>query len=126
MSEISLGRFYDRSRSRRILDELNFALKNSSTNELRGWALGIPSSAGTIAIICYGLGPLAVGYLLWEIALSRARVHSLSMVGAVTPILSTILLCVFLRSTPGPELIVAAFLVSAGVLLSVRELKLEH
>ena len=84
-------------------------------------APGKISSAGSIMIVCYGIGPLAVGYLMWEIALSKARVHSLSMIGAVTPILSTILLCVFLRSLPGPELIVAAFLVSAGVLLSVRE-----
>ena len=31
-------------------------------------------------IVCYGVGPLAVGYLLWEIALSKARIHSLSIV----------------------------------------------
>ncbi len=78
-----------------------------------------PSFSGTVMIVCYGVGPLAVGYLLWEIALSKVKVHSLSMLAAATPVLSTFLLCVFLRTLPGPELIAAAVLVSAGVLLSV-------
>jgi drug/metabolite transporter (DMT)-like permease len=75
---------------------------------------------GTLMTVLYGAGPLAVGYLLWEIALARARVQTLSLIAAVTPILSTFLLCVFLRKMPGLELVVAAVLVSAGVGLSVR------
>ena len=59
-------------------------------------------------------GPLAVGYLLWEIALPKARVHDLSILAAATPVLSTFLLCLFLRTFPGPELVVAAFLVGGG------------
>ena len=78
------------------------------------------SPSGTLTIICYGAGPLAVGYLLWEVALSKARVHTLSLLAAATPVLSTFLLCVFLRSLPGPELIIAALLVGGGVLLSAR------
>lgn len=79
------------------------------------------SSLGMLMTICYGIGPLAVGYLLWEIALTKAKVHTLSLLAAATPVLSTFLLCFFLRTLPGLELIVAAFLVSSGVLLSVRE-----
>jgi drug/metabolite transporter (DMT)-like permease len=79
------------------------------------------SSQGTLMSICYGIGPLAVGYLLWEIALSNANVHTLSLLAAATPVLSTLLLCCFLRTLPGPELLAAAFLVSGGVLLSVWE-----
>ena len=79
------------------------------------------SAPGTLLIICYGAGPLAVGYLLWEIALSKARVHTLSLLAAATPVLSTFLLCLFLRTLPGPELIIAALLVGGGVLLSARE-----
>jgi drug/metabolite transporter (DMT)-like permease len=75
---------------------------------------------GTLMTLLYGAGPLAVGYLLWEIALARARVQTLSLIAAATPILSTTLLCVFLRRMPGPELAVAAVLVSAGVGLSVE------
>jgi drug/metabolite transporter (DMT)-like permease len=87
---------------------------------ITGSGEGVPGLSGTMLILCYGVGPLAVGYLLWEVALSKARVHSLGLLAAATPVLSTIVLCVFLRSLPGPELIVAAVLVSAGVLLSVR------
>ena len=76
---------------------------------------------GTLMILLYGAGPLAVGYLLWEMALARARVQTLSLMAAATPILSTALLCVFLRRMPGPELVLAAVLVSAGVGLSVKE-----
>jgi drug/metabolite transporter (DMT)-like permease len=76
---------------------------------------------GTILTIFYGAGPLAIGYLLWEIALSKARVQALSLIAALTPVLSTLLLCFFLRHLPGGELICAAVLVSAGVVLSMRE-----
>jgi len=79
-----------------------------------------PGFSGTALIICYGVGPLAVGYLLWEIALSKVRVQSLGILAAATPVLSTLVLCVFLQTLPGPELIIAAALVSAGVMLSVR------
>ena len=43
------------------------------------------------------------------------------MIGAVTPVRSTVLLCLFRRTWRGPELMVAAFPAAAGVLLSVRE-----
>ena len=76
---------------------------------------------GAAMTVLYGVGPLAAGYLLWELALPRARVQTLSLVAAATPILSTALLCGFLRTPPGPELAVAALLVSGGVLLSVTE-----
>jgi len=75
---------------------------------------------GTLMTALYGAGPLAVGYLLWEIALARARVQTLSLIAAATPILSTFLLCVFLNKLPGVELVLAAALVSAGVGLSVK------
>ena len=77
--------------------------------------------SGFVMILCYAIGPLAVGYLLWEIALSKARVQTLGLLAAATPVLSTCLLCLFLRSVPRPELILAAVLISTGVLLSARE-----
>ena len=75
---------------------------------------------GALMTVLYGAGPLAVGYLLWETALARGKVQTLSLVAAATPILSTFLLCVFLRRLPGPELVLAAVLVSGGVVLSVK------
>ena len=71
--------------------------------------------------LLYGAGPLAAGYLLWELALPRAKVQTLSLLAAAIPVLSTCLLCLFLRKAPGLELMAAAFLVSGGVVLSLRE-----
>lgn len=94
-----------------------------------GWVVLIVGSGGSPRIVgkgliwtlLYGAGPLASGYLLWELALARARVQTLSVIAAGTPVLSTLILCVFLRQIPGAELIVAAALVSLGVILSRRE-----
>jgi drug/metabolite transporter (DMT)-like permease len=82
--------------------------------------LGKMSLLGLLFTILYGVGPLGAGYLLWELALARAKVQSLSMLAAATPVLSTLVLCCFLRQSPGIELVAAALLVSAGVVLSMR------
>ncbi len=79
------------------------------------------SRSGLLWTLLYGTGPLAAGYLLWELALARTRVQTLSLLAAGIPVLSTAILCVFLRRMPGPELVLAAILVAAGVLLSRRE-----
>ncbi len=71
-------------------------------------------------IVLYGAGPLAAGYLFWEIALSRAKVQTLGMLAAATPVLSTVFLCIFLKTMPAIELVAAALLVGGAVLLTVR------
>ncbi len=76
------------------------------------------SHAGLLWTLLYAAGPLAAGYLLWELALAKARVQTLSVIAAATPVLSTALLCLFLHRLPGIELVLAAVLVSAGVVLS--------
>ncbi|HEY5914888.1 MAG TPA: EamA family transporter [Verrucomicrobiae bacterium] len=81
-------------------------------------ARGHIGGQGLMWTLLYGAGPLAAGYLLWELALARARVQTLSIIAAGTPVLSTALLCLFLRKMPGIELVLAAILVSAGVVLS--------
>jgi drug/metabolite transporter (DMT)-like permease len=43
------------------------------------------------------------------------------MLAAATPLLSTFLLALCLRKLPGPELMLAALLISGGILLSVRK-----
>jgi drug/metabolite transporter (DMT)-like permease len=85
-----------------------------------GRGTGRLSGFGLLATIIYGIGPLAAGYLSWELALAKAKVEVLSLIAAVTPVLSTLLLCWFLRKIPGLELITAALLVSAGVALSMK------
>lgn len=88
-------------------------LRFGQVGHLGGFGLGMT--------LLYGAGPLAAGYLLWELALSRARVQTLGLLAAGTPVLSTALLCVFLRTLPGFELIMAALLVGAAAVLSLQE-----
>lgn len=76
------------------------------------------SASGAFFTVLYGAGPLAAGYLLWEVALPKARVQTLSLIAAATPVLSTALLCCFLQTKPGADLMAAALLVGGGVLLS--------
>jgi drug/metabolite transporter (DMT)-like permease len=85
----------------------------------RGGRSGSPSGYGLVLTFLYGVGPLASGYLLWELALSRARVQSISILAAATPLLSTLLLCCFLKNLPGLDLVLAVILVSSGVALSM-------
>ena len=83
-----------------------------------GWS-GLTGMGLLAAVLC-GLGPQCGGYMLWELALARADVRTLGLLGAMTPILSTFWLCLFLRFLPGYELALAAILVSGAVVLSTR------
>ena len=79
-----------------------------------------PGGRGLWLALGYGVGPLAVGYLLWEMALDRASVQALSLLGAFTPVLSTLVLCVVMQVRPGLDVVAGAVLVAVGALLSVR------
>lgn len=85
-----------------------------------GTLFGHTTTTGFVWTILYGLICSAGGYTMWELALSRAKVQTLGLLGAVTPILSILVLCVFLRQSPSPEILLAAGLVGGGVILSVR------
>jgi drug/metabolite transporter (DMT)-like permease len=107
-----------------VTSPLSFLIIGSIACVIAGLTGGMPPKLAWSALsmtLLYGAGPLAAGYLLWEMALSRARVQTLSLFAAAIPVLSTFLLCLFLEKSPGPELIAAAFLVSGGVVLSMRE-----
>jgi drug/metabolite transporter (DMT)-like permease len=76
---------------------------------------------GLLMTVLYGMGPVAAGYLLWELALAKAKVQTLSLLAAVTPVLSTLLLCCVLRKAPDSELVLATLLVSGGVWVSMKD-----
>jgi len=61
--------------------------------------------AAAWTVVClYGLLPSAVGYMFWELALHRAPAKALGLMGAATPILSTLaLLAVFAMTDLGKE-----------------------
>ena len=76
---------------------------------------------GTLMTVLYGVGPLAAGYLLWELALPKARVQTLSLFAAAIPVLSTLLLCFCVHRPPGVELLCAVALLAGAVVLSLWE-----
>ncbi len=107
-----------------VTSPLGFLIIGSIASVIVEFTGGFPPRLAWSALcmtLLYGAGPLAAGYLLWEMALPRAKVQTLSLFAAAIPALSTFLLCLFLKKTPGPELITAALLVSGGVVLSMRE-----
>ena len=109
---------------RYITSPVGFVLIGLIASGVAGFAPASPASllsTGTGLTVLYGVGPLAAGYLLWELALARGSIQALSLIAAATPVLSTLLLCCFLQTWPGPELVLAAFLVSGGVALSLGE-----
>lgn len=81
---------------------------------------GSPSFTGLLLTILYGVGPLGAGYLLWELALGKAKVQTLSLLAAATPVLSTLLLCCVLGKAPDSGLLLATLLVSGGVWVSLK------
>ncbi len=65
-------------------------------------------------------GITALAYLLWEVAMRKGNLLLVAASAYFTPLLSTLVSCLYLRITPGPELWLGCALVTAGSLLSWR------
>ncbi|MCP5524246.1 MAG: hypothetical protein H7A46_22145 [Verrucomicrobiales bacterium] len=85
-----------------------------------------PMEKGTwVGVLVTALGPWAGGYMLWEMALHRVSGVTLGLMGAVTPVLSTLnLLGLYALTAPGRVsgtrvvvLIVAALLMAMAIAL---------
>jgi drug/metabolite transporter (DMT)-like permease len=82
--------------------------------------IGYIPARGILLALLFAIGPSAMGYFLWELAVPHTNVKTLGLMGALTPILSTLWLCVFMRYLPGIEIVLAAILISAGVVMSMQ------
>ncbi len=71
-----------------------------------------------VVIAVHGAGCVGLGYMLWEIALSRVDVRVLGVLSSSIPVLSTIWLCIATGYFPPITLIIAACSVSLAILLS--------
>lgn len=58
-------------------------------------------AASLLGLALAAMGPQAGGYLLWELALHRASPATLGLMGAATPVLSTVWLLVMYATVPG-------------------------
>ena len=87
-----------------VTSPVGFVLIGLIAGGVVGFTPNLPASLsgpGTWLTVLYGIGPLAAGYLLWELALARGSIQALSLVAAATPVLSTLLICCFLKTLPG-------------------------
>jgi drug/metabolite transporter (DMT)-like permease len=82
--------------------------------------LAWPASGQWLPSLACGLGPFAMGYLLWEKALHKAPAQVLGVLASMIPVLSTIILCTVQLRWPGAHVAVAAVLVGSAVLLATR------
>lgn len=85
-----------------------------------------------IALIIYSVMTGALGYMFWELALHRAPARILGLMGAATPILSTLMLILTMavfplvgqaRSPDYANLMLGAAMVAGGVIVSVLPTK---
>ena len=80
---------------------------------------------GTVAVLIYvAVVPGLLAYVFWDLAMRRGRMILVASFSYLTPLLSTLVSCLYLRVWPGRGLWVACVLVIGGALickLSVEE-----
>jgi drug/metabolite transporter (DMT)-like permease len=76
-----------------------------------GRAVGEAAALGAIT---------ALAYALWDVAMRRGNLLFVAVCSYFTPLLSTVVSCVYLKVTPGPRLWLGCLLLVAGSLVTWR------
>jgi drug/metabolite transporter (DMT)-like permease len=89
--------------------------------------LGFPersvwNSEAVVEILVLG-GITAVAYALWDVAMRRGKLHLVASASYATPLLSTLVSCVYLHVTPAPRLWIGSALIVTGSLVSWRAVR---
>lgn len=80
----------------------------------------IPDATTCLAVLALGVGPVGGAFFLWDIGMKRGDPRLLGTLAYVTPVASTLLLCLGGYATFSPALGAAALLVAAGGLVAAR------
>ncbi|MCX7048515.1 MAG: EamA family transporter [Candidatus Sumerlaeota bacterium] len=85
------------------------------------WRGMVMPSAATIfwALFC-GIGPVGVGYYLWEIGIKRGSARLLALLAYFVPVVSALLMGLLFKESFSPGLLPGAALIAAGALLGGR------
>lgn len=83
-------------------------------------ALGEAPTPSVLAVVYLGLGPSALGFLTWSIALARVDASVLAPTLYLIPPLATLVAWVWLGEVPAPLAIVGGLVALAGVAVSAR------
>lgn len=88
-----------------------------ATNETSQW-----TARSMLEVVALG-GLTALAYGLWDLAMRRGNLLLVAACSYATPLLSTLVSCVYLGVVPGPRLWIGCGLLTCGSLLSWRSLR---
>lgn len=101
-----------------------FCLATAAISAVGHVALETPAwpadSAGWLAIIALGLGPVGLAFYIWDIGVKRGDIQLLGVASYAAPLLSTGALILSGAARPSWTLMAAACLVAAGAALAAR------
>jgi drug/metabolite transporter (DMT)-like permease len=84
------------------------------TTEPTGWSLRAVGEASGLAAVT------TLAYLLWDVSMRKGNLLLVVACSYFTPLLSTLVSCVYLRVSPGPKLWVGCVLLVSGSLMTWR------
>lgn len=88
-----------------------------AVNERTEWTMRAFAEASALG------GVTALAYVLWESAMRRGNLLLVAVCSYATPLLSTLVSCVYLKVPPTPELWFGCLLLVAGSLISWRSVR---
>lgn len=78
------------------------------------------STAGWLAMVGLGLGPVGLAFYLWDIGVKKGDIQLLGTASYAAPLLSTVALVAAGFARPSPGLLAAALLITGGALVAAR------
>jgi len=81
-------------------------------------AIAAAPTAQILAIVYLGIGPSAAGYVLWNLALSRAAVGRVASLMYLQPLIATLIAWVWLGQAPTAIMVLGGLAAVGGVLLA--------
>jgi drug/metabolite transporter (DMT)-like permease len=85
--------------------------------ETTAWPVG---TAGWLAILGLGLGPVGLAFFVWDIGMKRGDIHLLGAASYAAPLLSTLILVIAGFAEPSPILALSALMIVGGAVLAMR------
>ena len=81
-----------------------------------------PHGTQWLAVIALGLGPVGLAFFVWDYGVKHGNLKTLGGLSYATPLLSTVLLIVFVRAAASASIAAAALLIVGGAVLAARDL----
>ncbi|MCB2136045.1 MAG: EamA family transporter [Rhodobacteraceae bacterium] len=78
------------------------------------------SSAGWIACVALGLGPVGIAFYVWDLGVKQGDIQLLGVTAYAAPLLSTMALVIAGIAPATPRIAVAAVLITSGAALAAR------